>query len=37
MSYADGLMIAAHEFTHLALNEVNPRLDGWLQEGAVRS
>ena len=35
LSYRDGLMIAAHEYTHLALNEVNPHLVDWLQEGAA--
>ena len=35
LTYGDGLMVAVHEFTHLALDEVNPRLSSWLDEGAA--
>ena len=33
--YRDGLMIAVHEFTHLALDEIDPSLPDWLDEGAA--
>ncbi len=29
------MLIAVHEYTHLALNEVNPDLPDWLAEGAA--
>lgn len=35
LSYTDGLMIAAHEFAHLVLDELNPDLPDWLDEGAA--
>jgi hypothetical protein len=35
LPYTDGLMIAVHELTHLALDEINPDLPAWLDEGAA--
>jgi hypothetical protein len=35
ISYDDGVLVAVHEFAHLALDEVNPTLPTWLDEGAA--
>lgn len=35
ISYKDGTLVAAHEYTHLALDEVNPEMPLWLDEGAA--
>ena len=33
IKYEDGVQVAVHEFIHLALDEVNPELPLWLDEG----
>lgn len=33
LSYMDRLQFVRHEVTHLVLNEINPRLPSWLEEG----
>ena len=35
ISYDERVLIAVHEYTHLALNEANPDLPDWLAEGAA--
>ncbi len=35
ISYEDGVLVAVHEFTHLALDEVNTDLPTWLDEGTA--
>jgi hypothetical protein len=35
ISYEDGVLVAVHEFAHLALDEINPNLPPWLDEGAA--
>jgi RNA polymerase sigma-70 factor (ECF subfamily) len=35
ISYQDGVQVAVHEFVHLALDEINPALPAWLDEGAA--
>jgi hypothetical protein len=35
IAYPDRLLIAVHELAHLAIDEINPRLEGWLDEGAA--
>jgi RNA polymerase sigma-70 factor (ECF subfamily) len=35
ISYADGVLVAVHEFVHLALDEINPELPTWLDEGVA--
>jgi hypothetical protein len=35
ISYEDGVLIAVHEFVHLALDEINPALPAWLDEGTA--
>lgn len=35
IAYADGVSVAVHEFVHLALDEINPALPAWLDEGTA--
>ncbi len=35
ITYADGVSIALHEFVHLALDEIEPDLPTWLDEGTA--
>jgi hypothetical protein len=35
ISYRDGVQVAVHEFVHLALDEINPSLPAWLDEGTA--
>jgi hypothetical protein len=35
LAYVDAVQIAVHEFAHLVLDEVNPALPIWLDEGAA--
>ena len=35
ISYNDGVLVGVHEFAHLVLDEVNPALPTWLDEGAA--
>lgn len=35
ISYKDGVSIALHEFVHLALDEINPDMPTWLDEGVA--
>ena len=35
ISYQDGVLVAVHEFVHLALDEVNPEMPAWLDEGTA--
>lgn len=35
ISYQDGILVAVHEFAHLALDEVNPEIPTWLDEGTA--
>jgi RNA polymerase sigma-70 factor (ECF subfamily) len=35
ISYQDGVLVAVHEFVHLALDEINPALPTWLDEGTA--
>ena len=35
ISYEDGVLVAVHEFVHLALDEVNPQMPTWLDEGTA--
>jgi hypothetical protein len=35
ISYEDGISVAVHEFTHLALDEINPDMPTWLDEGTA--
>ena len=35
ISYQDGVSIALHEFVHLALDEINPDMPTWLDEGTA--
>lgn len=35
ISYEDGVLVAVHEFTHLALDALNPALPAWLDEGTA--
>jgi hypothetical protein len=35
ISYEDGVFVAIHEFAHLALDEINPQLPPWLDEGVA--
>ena len=33
--YEEGVSVAVHEFTHLALDEINPGMPTWLDEGTA--
>lgn len=35
INYEDGVLIAVHEFAHLALDEINPEIPTWLDEGTA--
>lgn len=35
ISYEVGVSVAVHEFTHLALDEINPSMPTWLDEGTA--
>jgi hypothetical protein len=35
IAYPDRVLIAVHELVHLAIDDINPRLEGWLDEGAA--
>ncbi len=35
ISYEDGISVAVHEFTHLALDEININMPTWLDEGTA--
>ena len=35
ISYEDGVLVAVHEFTHLALDEINLAIPTWLDEGTA--
>lgn len=35
ISYDDGVLVAVHEFVHLALDEINVNMPTWLDEGAA--
>jgi RNA polymerase sigma-70 factor (ECF subfamily) len=35
ISYEDGVAVSVHEFAHLALDEINPGMPTWLDEGTA--
>jgi hypothetical protein len=35
LSYEDGVGVAVHEFVHLALDQIDPELPDWLEEGTA--
>ncbi len=35
LTYADGVLIAVHEYVHLVLNEIDPSMPIWLNEGTA--
>lgn len=35
LTYEDGVAVAVHEFVHLALDQIDPELPDWLEEGTA--